>query len=142
VATEKKQYYFPPELYYESQGRFWVRVEGEIVTIGLTELALEIFGDIVYISTIGAGQPVERGQMLGSIEAAKMVDDLVAPISGVILAFNEEVQRNPGVINADPYAAGWLIRVKPSSWDRDEASLIHGPALEPWIKEQLERLEQ
>ena len=142
MATEKKQYYFPPELYYENQGRFWVRVEGEIVTIGLTELALEIFGDIVYISTINVGQPVERGQMLGSIEAAKMVDDLVAPISGEILAFNEEAQRNPGVINADPYGAGWLIRVKPLSWDGDEASLIHGPALEPWIKEQLERLEQ
>ena len=142
MATEKKQYYFPPELYYESQGRFWVRVEREIVTIGLTELALETFGDIAYISTIQAGQPVERGQMLGSIEAAKMVDDMVAPISGEILAFNEEVQRNPGLINADPYGSGWLIRVKPSSWDRDEASLIHGPALEPWIKEQLGRLEQ
>jgi glycine cleavage system H protein len=142
VTVERQQYHFPPELYYESQGRFWVRVDGEIATIGLTELALETFGDIAYISTIGAGQSVERGQMLGSIEAAKMVDDLVIPISGDILAFNEEVQRNPGVINADPYGAGWLIRVKPSSWDRDEASLIHGLALEPWIKEQLERLEQ
>jgi glycine cleavage system H protein len=142
MTVERQQYHFPPELYYESQGRFWVRVEGEIATIGLTELALETFGDIAYISTIGAGQSVERGQMLGSIEAAKMVDDLVIPISGNILAFNEEVQRNPGVINADPYGAGWLIKVKPSSWDRDEASLIHGLALEPWIKEQLERLEQ
>ncbi len=142
MTAERQQYHFPPELYYESQVRLWVRDEGEIATIGLTELALEAFGDIVYISTIKAGKPVERGQAVGSIEAAKMVDDLVAPISGEILAFNEEVLRHPGLINADPYGGGWLVRVKPSAWGRDSAALIHGPALEPWIKEQLGGSEQ
>ena len=141
MTAERQQYHLPPELYYESQTRLWVRVEGEIATIGLSALALEIFGDIAYISTIKAGQPVERGQVIGSIEAAKMVDDLVAPISGEIIAFNEEVQHNPGFINDDPYG-GWLVRVRPSAWDRESATLIHGPALEPWIKEQLGRLEQ
>jgi len=141
VTAERQQYHFPPELYYESQARLWVRVEGEIATIGLTELALESFGDIAYLSTIEAGKPVERGQVIGSIEAAKMVDDLVAPISGEIMAFNEEVQRNPGLINADPYGC-WLVRVKPSAWERDEASLVHGPALERWIEEQLGGLKQ
>ncbi len=133
--TAERQH-FPSELYYERQTYLWVRVEGEIATIGLTELALETFGDIVYISTIKADEPIERGQAIGSIEAAKMVDNLVAPISGEIIAFNEEVQRNPGLINADPYGGGWLVRVKPSAWDRDEALLIHGQALERWIKEQ------
>ena len=142
MTTERQQYHFPPELYYESQALLWVRVEGEIATIGLTELALETFGDIVYISTIKAGQPVERGQAIGSIEAAKMVDDLVAPISGEILAFNEEAQRNPALINTDPYGGGWLARVRPSAWDRDSAALLHGPALERWIKEQPGGLEQ
>ena len=142
MTTERQQYHFPPELYYESQTRLWVRVEGEIATIGLTALALETFGDIAYISTIQAGKPVERGQAIGSIEAAKMVDDLVAPISGEIMAFNEEVLRNPGLINADPYGGGWLVRVRPSAWERESAALIHGPALEPWIEEQLGRLEQ
>ncbi len=142
MTAERQQYHFPPELYYESQARLWVRVEGEIATIGLTELALESFGDIAYISTIEAGKPVERGQVIGSIEAAKMVDDLVAPMSGEIMAFNEEVQRHPTLINADPYSRGWLIRIKPSAWDRDSTALIHGPALEPWIEEQLGGLEQ
>src|SRR5579859_1179611 len=118
MPVERQQYHLPSELYYESQARLWVRVEGEIATIGLTALALEAFGDIAYISTIKAGQPVERGQVIGSIEAAKMVDDLVAPISGEIMAFNEEVQRNPGFINADPYGS-WLVKVKPAAWDRD-----------------------
>jgi glycine cleavage system H protein len=142
MTVERQQYHLPSELYYESQTRLWVRVDGEIATIGLSALALETFGDIAYISTIKAGKPVERGEVIGSIEAAKMVDDLVAPISGEIIAFNEEVQRYPGFINDDPYDGGWLVRVKPSAWDRESAALIHGPALEPWIKEQLERLEQ
>jgi glycine cleavage system H protein len=142
MTVERQQYHLPSELYYESQTRLWVHVEGEIATIGLSALALETFGDIAYISTIKAGKPVERGQVIGSIEAAKMVDDLVAPISGEIIAFNEEVQRHPAFINDDPYGVGWLVRVKPSAWDRESAALIHGPALEPWIKEQLERLEQ
>jgi glycine cleavage system H protein len=141
VTAERQQYHFPSELYYEGQTRLWVRVEREIATIGLSALALETFGDIVYLSTIKAGQPVGRGQVIGSIEAAKMVDDLVAPISGEIMAFNEEVQRNPGLINADPYGS-WLVRVKPSAWERESAALIHGPALEVWIKEQTGGLEQ
>jgi len=136
MSAERQQYHFPPELYYESQTHLWVLVEEEIATIGLSELALETFGDIVYISTIEAGKTVERGQVIGSIEAAKMVDDLVAPVSGEIIAFNEEVQRNPGLINADPYGGGWLVRLKSSAWERESASLIHGPALERWIKEQ------
>ena len=141
MTAESQQYHFPSELYYESQTGLWVFVEEEIATIGLSALALETFGDIVYISTIKAGEPIERGQVIGSIEAAKMVDNLVSPISGEILAFNEEVQRNPGLINDDPYSV-WLVRVKPSAWDRESAVLIHGPALEPWIKEQLGRLQQ
>ncbi len=142
MTAERQQYHLPSELYYESQTRLWVRVEGESATIGLSALALEYFGDIAYISTIKAGQPVERGQVIGSIEAAKMVDDLVAPVSGELLACNEEVQRHPGFVNDDPYGGGWLVRVRPSAWDRESAALIHGPALEPWIKEQLGRLEQ
>ncbi len=134
-------YHFPPELYYESQTHLWVGIEGEMATIGLTALALETFGDIVYISMIKAGEPTERGQVIGSIEAAKMVDNLVSPMSGEILASNEEVQRNPGLINADPYR-NWLVKVKPSAWDQDSATLLHGPALERWIEEQLGRLEQ
>lgn len=141
MTVEKQQYHFPSELYYESQARLWVQVEGEMATIGLTELALETFGDIVYISTIKPGKFVEHGQVIGSVEAAKMVDDLVAPISGEIIAFNDEVQRNPALINADPYG-GWLVKIKPSAWERDADALLHGPALETWIKEHPGGLEQ
>ena len=134
-------YQFPPELYYEGRAYLWLRLEGEIAAIGLTALALESLGDIVYLSLVRAGQPVERGQVLGSIEAAKMVDNLVSPISGEVIACNEEAQRNPGLINADPYGA-WLVKVKFSAWEQDAVALLHGPALERWITEQPEEVEQ
>lgn len=136
MAVERQLYHFPPELYYDSQTHLWVRVEGDIATIGLSALALETFGDIVYISIPQTGKTVERGQVIGSIEAAKMVDNLVIPMSGELVDFNEDVQRNPGIINADPYGDGWLVKLKPSAWEREAASLVHGPALERWIQEQ------
>lgn len=141
MSAERQQYHFPSELYYENQTNLWVFVEEGVATVGLNALAHETFGDIVYISIMKTDKPVERGQVIGSIEAAKMVDNLVAPISGEIIAFNEEIQRNPGLINDDPYGKGWLVRIKPSAWDQDSAALIHGPELERWIKEQLGGLE-
>lgn len=142
MPGESQQYPFPPERYYESQTRLWVLLEEEIATIGLSALAVETFGDIVYISALKTGKTVERGQAIGSIEAAKMVDDLFAPISGEILVFNEAVQRHPELINADPYGGGWLVKIKPSAWERESAVLVHGPGLERWVNEQLRELEQ
>lgn len=135
MTVERQQYRFPAELYYAGQGRLWVRLEGETAAIGLSELALETFGDLAYVSLSKAGTLIARGQVIGSLEAAKMVDDLVAPLSGEIIACNEVVQRDPGFINADPYGA-WLVKIKPSAWDKDREALLHGPVLERWIKEQ------
>lgn len=142
MTAKRQQYHVPPDLYYDGQTRLWVRIKGEIATFGLSELALETFGDVAYISSARAGETVTRGQVIGSVEAAKMVDNLVAPVSGEILACNEEVQRNPGLINDDPYGNGWLVKVKPSAWEREAAALIHGPELGLWIEEQIGRLEQ
>lgn len=138
---QTETYHFPPELYYEGRTHLWVGMEGGIATIGLTALALETFGDIVYLSLMKAGEAIKRGQLIGSIEAAKMVDNLASPLSGEILASNEEVQRNPGLINADPYS-NWLVKVKPSAWDQESGELLHGPALERWLKEQAEGSER
>ena|SRR5579875_2794800 len=142
MAMETQQHRFPPELYYESRSRLWMRIEGEIATVGLSALALETFGDIVYVATSKTGALVERGQSIGSIEAAKMVDDLVAPVSGEIVAFNEEVRRNPALINADPYGTGWLLKIKLSAWEQDAAALLHGPTLERWLAEQWGEVKQ
>ncbi len=130
---------FPPELYYDRVTHVWARDDGATVTIGLDALGLESLGDMAYLSLQASGVPVRRGEAIGSLEAAKMVGDLIAPVSGVIAARNEEVLRDPGLINRDPYRAGWLVQITPSDWARESAELVHGAALTAWVKAEVER---
>lgn len=132
-------YPFPPELYYDRATHVWARADGNTVTIGLDALGLESLGDLAYLSLQPVGASVQRGEALGSLEAAKMVGDLVAPVSGVIVAHNEAVLRDPGLVNRDPYGAGWLVQLAPSAWATDAAELVHGPALLPWIEAEIAR---
>lgn len=134
------QYHFPVDLYYADKSHLWIRHIGNSATLGLNAIAQETFGEVVYISLLALGTTVERGQVMGSIEAAKMVDDLIAPISGTITAVNDGVLRDPTIIDDDPYGAGWFIRIEPSAWEEESVHLIHGPKLDAWIQVQLEQL--
>ena len=132
-------YSFPPDLHYDRSTHIWVRNEGERVTIGLDALGLESLGDIAYISLQAVGIPVRRGEAIGSLEAAKMVGDLAAPVSGIIAARNEAVLREPGLVNRDPYRAGWLVQITPSDWARDSAGLVYGAQVTAWVAAEVER---
>ena len=97
---------------------------------------------MAYISLQAIGIPTRRGESLGTMEAAKMVGDLTAPVSGAILARNEEVLGDPGIINRDPYGAGWIVQITPSNWQGDSAELVHGEALAAWIAAEIARYRQ
>jgi glycine cleavage system H protein len=130
---------FPPDLYYDRTTHVWARYDGEGVTIGLDALGLESLGDIAYLSLPAAGTAVQRGESSGSLEAAKMVGDLIAPVSGLITARNEAVLHDPGLINRDPYHAGWIVHLTPADWAGDSTQLIHGAELMPWVEAEIER---
>jgi glycine cleavage system H protein len=132
-------YHFPPDLFYDRATHVWVRYENNTVTLGLDALGLESLGDMAYVSLQAVGLPVRRGEAAGSLEAAKMVGDFVSPVSGTITARNEAALRDPGLINRDPYGAGWLLQLAPAAWEREAAELIHGPALAVWIESEIER---
>ena len=132
-------YHFPAELYYDRATHLWVRSAGAAATIGLDALGLESLGDMAYVTLPAIGTSVQRGAAAGSLEAAKMVGDLMAPISGTIVARNEDVLRDPGLINREPYGAGWLLQIIPSNWAGDSAELIHGAALTAWVEAEIER---
>ena len=132
-------YSFPPDLYYDRSNHIWVRHEGEVVTVGLDALGLESLGDMAYISLQAVGFPVSRGEPMGTLEAAKMVGDLVTPVSGVIAARNEAALRDPSLVNREPYGVGWLVQVTPSGWERDSADLVHGDCLTAWVEAEIER---
>ena len=132
-------YSFPRDLYYDRATHLWVRDEGEVVTIGLDALGLESLGDLAYVSLHAAGLRVLRGEPMGALEAAKMVGDLIAPVSGTIAAHNEDVRRDPSGVNRDPYGAGWLVQLIPSDWEADSAELVHGSELTGWVAAEIAR---
>jgi glycine cleavage system H protein len=92
----------------------WVSIDGDIATIGITHFAQKELGDIVYVEVETLDQVLEKDEVFGTVEAVKTVSDLFLPLSGEIIEFNEELESKPESVNADPYGAGWMIKVKVS----------------------------
>ena len=101
---------FPKELKY-SKVHEWLKGEGDIAYIGITEFAQAELGDIVFVDIDTEGETLEKEEVFGSIEAVKTVSDLFMPISGEVLSSNEALEDAPELINSDPYGDGWVIRI-------------------------------
>jgi len=102
---------YPADLRYTKEHE-WVRVEGEIGTVGITDHAQKELGDIVYVDLPKVGSAATKGQTFGSVESVKAVSDIYAPISGEIVAINEELATAPEKINEDPHGVAWLVKIK------------------------------
>ncbi|WP_268034615.1 glycine cleavage system protein GcvH [Algoriphagus sp. PAP.12] len=102
---------FPQELKY-TKDHEWVKIEGDIATIGITEFAQAELGDIVYVEVETVGETIETGEVFGTVEAVKTVSDLFMPLTGEILEFNEELEGSPELVNESPYETGWMVKVK------------------------------
>lgn len=103
----------PAELKY-TKDHEWVRVEGDTVTIGITDFAQGELGDIVYVEVETLDETLDAEEVFGTVEAVKTVSDLFLPVSGEIVEFNESLEDEPEVVNSDPYGDGWMIKVKMS----------------------------
>jgi glycine cleavage system H protein len=101
---------FPEELYY-TKDHEWLRVEGSIGTIGVTDFAQSELGDIVYIEIDTLDESVGRDEVFGTVEAVKTVSELLMPVNGTVTEFNEGLEDNPEAVNNDPYGDGWLIKI-------------------------------
>lgn len=101
---------FPAELKY-TKDHEWIRVEGEVAYVGITDYAQKELGEIVYVDITTEGETVAKEEVFGTIEAVKTVSDLFMPISGEVLAFNTALEDKPELVNEDVYGAGWLIKV-------------------------------
>ena len=100
----------PEDLKY-TKDHEWGRVDGESVVIGVTDFAQKELGDIVYVDVDTEGETIEKEEVFGSVEAVKTVSDLMMPVSGEIVAFNEALEDEPELVNTDPYGDGWMIKV-------------------------------
>ncbi|HAZ7573613.1 glycine cleavage system protein GcvH [Legionella sp. PATHC032] len=101
----------------------WLREDEGEVTIGITDHAQELLGDMVFVELPEIGDEVNAGQELGVVESVKAASDFYAPISGVVTAVNEAVSKNPALVNHDPYHEGWLVKLKPSHPDEIKSLL-------------------
>ena len=101
-----------PENLKYTKDHEWVSIDGDIVTIGVTDFAQGELGDIVYVEIETEGESLDIEEVFGSVEAVKTVSDLFMPVSGEITAFNENLESNPEAVNSDPYGDGWMIKIK------------------------------
>ena len=102
---------FPEELKY-TKDHEWVKIEGEVLTIGITAFAQKELGDIVYVDVDTLDETLDQDEVFGTVEAVKTVSDLFIPVSGEVIAFNDVLEDEPEKVNTDPYGDGWMVKVK------------------------------
>lgn len=107
---------FPENLKYTSEHE-WIRLEGDVAYVGVTDYAQEQLGDIVFVDIPTVGETLGKDEVFGTIEVVKTISDLFIPVSGEVLEQNEALEENPALVNTDPYGEGWLIKVKPANME-------------------------
>jgi glycine cleavage system H protein len=104
----------PQELKYTNEHE-WIRLEGDVAYVGITDYAQEQLGDVVFVDIPSVGETLEAGEVFGTIEVVKTVSDLFIPVAGKVLEQNEALDENPELVNKDPYGEGWLVRIRPAA---------------------------
>ena len=122
----------PAELKY-TKDHEWIKIEGNIATVGITDFAQGELGDIVYVDVDTLDDTVEEGEVFGSVEAVKTVSDLFMPLTGEVVEFNEELEDEPELVNTDPYGKGWMIKIEFTENSQLE-SLLDAEAYQSLIK--------
>ncbi|WP_420402152.1 glycine cleavage system protein GcvH [Flagellimonas sp.] len=104
----------PAELKY-TKDHEWIKIDGDVATVGITDFAQGELGDIVYVEVETVDETLDREEVFGTVEAVKTVSDLFLPLSGEIIEFNEALEDEPEKVNTDPYGEGWMIKIKISA---------------------------
>ncbi|MDF0716865.1 glycine cleavage system protein GcvH [Muricauda sp. 334s03] len=101
----------PSELKY-TKDHEWVKIDGDIATVGITDFAQSELGDIVYVEVETLDETLDKEEVFGTVEAVKTVSDLFLPLGGEIIEFNEALEDEPEKVNSDPYGEGWMVKIK------------------------------
>lgn len=125
---------FPTNVKYTSEHE-WIRIDGDVAYVGITDYAQEQLGDIVFVDITTEGETLEKGEVFGTIEVVKTVSDLFLPVGGEVLEVNPELEEHPELVNKDPYGEGWLIKLSPSDVSEMEG-LLDAEAYKGIISEQ------
>ena len=138
---EIKGFNLPDDLYYD-ENHFWIRPEGEIVVMGMDHFSQKLAGEIVYVQLPDDGKVLKAGKKFAKVESGKWLGKVIAPFAGEIESVNEDLETDPGLINADCYGSGWMYKLTPKGTP-DLGHLIHGPeALDKWMLSELEKYKE
>ena len=118
----------PEGLLYDTAYDMWVREEGETIVIGATSFGIFLAGEVIGFTAKPRGAEVALGRGLGTVECAKTVLAVHAPVSFVLLDANETAEERPDLLNSDPYGAGWMVRGNPIAWDTEHSQLVDAKA--------------
>jgi glycine cleavage system H protein len=126
---------FPEDLHY-ARSHEWIRIDGHVGTVGISEHAQKELGEIVYLELPEVGHVFDSGEELGTVESVKAVSELYAPLAGEVLEVNAQAVEDPAALNDDPYGDGWLIKLKLAADDVSE--LMDAAAYEKYVREESE----
>ena len=124
---------FPNDVKYTKE-HDWIRLEGDVAYVGITDYAQEQLGDIVFVDIQTVGETLAADEVFGTIEVVKTISDLFLPVAGEVLEQNETLEEQPELVNKDPYGEGWLIKIKPAA-DADFDSLLDAEAYKTLIND-------
>lgn len=127
---------YPNDLLY-TKDHEWARLEGNVVTVGVTRFAVDQLGDVTQVDLPKEGETVRQGEIFGSVESVKAVSDLFAPLSGKVVKVNSPLSESPEYVNEEPYDEGWMIQIELSKPDETK-SLMDAAAYQDFLKESAE----
>ncbi len=134
-------YQMPEELYYE-KNHYWVRVEENLLVMGMDDFAQKMAGDIVFVKIPFAGKKLKAGKKFAQVESGKWLGKVYAPVNGELVEGNDALEADPMLINKDCYGAGWMYKIRPADMG-DVENLIHGiDAIEKWLLADIEKYKE
>lgn len=128
---------FPEDLKYSKEHE-WVRVSGNVATVGITDYAQDQLGEIVFVELPEEGEEFEKGDAFGVVESVKSVNDIYAPLSGRVVEINDPVLDSPEIVNEDSYGEGWLIKIEMANAKEELKDLLSARNYESYTKEESE----
>jgi len=133
---EVQGYGLPDDLYY-TQDHAWVRVEGDRIRVGITDVMQRLAGEISFIRVPRVGKTFEGGKTLASIQSGKWAGKINAPMPGTVVEANNQLVASPGLLNSSPYQGGWIALMEPADLTAGLEGLLSGSQVEPWITKEL-----
>lgn len=138
LKVDKWTFKVPKDLFY-NENDFWVRIEGNVGTIGITSYMQNKLSDIVYVSLPQIGTKVEQFGEAGSFESVKAALDVISPVSGTVLEVNHDLENQPDLANSDPYGKGWFVKIQLSDAESDRENLVDAEGYFEVMKKKVEK---